>query len=346
MENPRKKSCHQCRVAKTRCTLTLPSCLRCTKKNLDCKYDARRENTSSVSTPNQRNDEHFGVRSWVLGSKPFAPSPQGALTPEQTGRGSERLPSLGFEVLDEEMMDGGLFNLPVDSNLFGSNEGGNGTPTEQARVEEINRDTSILEPENTSEEEICWFTPVLSFPSSSYPQAKEPFFPFEPPERRFPIKITNYHPPTEIQNMAWSLMQTTSFDMSQWQLLDQNLPGFLARKKENTLASRIVGNSTFGVMKNFVKEFGKGEKPGFLHNTSEKEGESRIFGNCRAIVGMYERKTGSCRGLVNQTLLIEVKRLYDEVGYFFLILCFENYTEIGFSIVVTRREWFYKLFRL
>ncbi|TFB01577.1 hypothetical protein CCMA1212_006392 [Trichoderma ghanense] len=34
----RKKSCVQCRRAKTRCTLTLPRCSRCTSKSLPCEY--------------------------------------------------------------------------------------------------------------------------------------------------------------------------------------------------------------------------------------------------------------------------------------------------------------------
>jgi hypothetical protein len=38
MPLPRKKSCKQCRVAKTRCSLTLPHCIRCQSRGLSCDY--------------------------------------------------------------------------------------------------------------------------------------------------------------------------------------------------------------------------------------------------------------------------------------------------------------------
>lgn len=38
MPVPRKRSCAQCRLAKTRCSLTSPQCSRCVSRTLDCDY--------------------------------------------------------------------------------------------------------------------------------------------------------------------------------------------------------------------------------------------------------------------------------------------------------------------
>lgn len=38
MPIPRKRSCAQCRLAKTRCSLTNPQCTRCHSRSLDCDY--------------------------------------------------------------------------------------------------------------------------------------------------------------------------------------------------------------------------------------------------------------------------------------------------------------------
>jgi Fungal Zn(2)-Cys(6) binuclear cluster domain len=41
----RRKSCSECVKAKRRCTLQLPSCIRCTKQNLPCQYYGQQPNT-------------------------------------------------------------------------------------------------------------------------------------------------------------------------------------------------------------------------------------------------------------------------------------------------------------
>lgn len=43
---PRKKSCLHCRTAKARCDLSVPSCSRCTDRQLRCHYDAKVANAS------------------------------------------------------------------------------------------------------------------------------------------------------------------------------------------------------------------------------------------------------------------------------------------------------------
>jgi hypothetical protein len=49
----RKKSCTQCRVAKVRCNLHLPSCSRCSQRALSCKYDNISIGQSATERPSK-----------------------------------------------------------------------------------------------------------------------------------------------------------------------------------------------------------------------------------------------------------------------------------------------------
>src|SRR5437867_1600362 len=52
MPVPRKRSCAQCRRAKTRCSLTSPICSRCTSKRLKCDYSEALDSASSLDGRN------------------------------------------------------------------------------------------------------------------------------------------------------------------------------------------------------------------------------------------------------------------------------------------------------
>lgn len=63
-EQSRKKTCKQCRVAKTRCDLRVPTCGRCEKKRFGCGYE---KPTWDVNSANSSSDGLY--RTWLVESK-------------------------------------------------------------------------------------------------------------------------------------------------------------------------------------------------------------------------------------------------------------------------------------
>jgi len=149
MEYQRKKSCKQCRLSKTRCSLAKPHCQRCERRNLPCKYEHLTINQSAAPAA---NDDGILYHSWVAGTKSTIPA-------QRTGI-SESGGDAGFDqnVRIEELLD---FDIPLDANLDGmytadmqwSSEHSMQTPAAMPE-NEVSRD--ILS-EKESRDEVCWF---------------------------------------------------------------------------------------------------------------------------------------------------------------------------------------------
>ncbi|KAF4635443.1 hypothetical protein G7Y89_g2655 [Cudoniella acicularis] len=307
MENPRKKSCMQCRMSKTRCNLSIPHCQRCERRKLPCKYETiHREAT----TPADKNSLQH---SWVAGTKSTtvsARNPQNETTPlDQNSAacldsGNASIPEL-FELdfnstVDSENCIFGISNMEwnIDEGLqFQAPEDSNQSRDEAESVERV------------SQPDVSWFAPI---PNAGHTAA---------PDQPIPIPAED----AKIIDLVYTVMRGTSLVVSGWRALDSDLlkkPNFLKRKSETTSSKLIAGNYIWETIKSYTTQFVEGELPPFIHKKSFIVGRPSFeketcdlpepLANCSSILSMYQKQTPASRNLVSKTLLLEVQRLSEE----------------------------------
>jgi len=305
MEYQRKKSCKQCRLAKTRCNLATPHCQRCERRNLPCNYEHQTANHSVASS----NDSMF--HSWVAGTKSTFPVP----------RSGQLTQPAGFAGFDQEVTDNVRiselldFDVPLDNadGMYGmewNNE--RAIPSMEAGREVRRADKEVPE--------VCWY----EFPSNGSSTTRSP-------APRQSVRITPEGPRylTEFAISMMRTLQSSPFDIPGWQELgneSNKLTNLLTRKPVKKAGSLFTRNFMWSTIKSHAFNFEDGTLPFFVHRQSSPEicrsgAAAEPLANCGSIISMYRKKTPACCDLVLKTLLLEIQRIHEQVRslYFHLI---------------------------
>jgi hypothetical protein len=308
MEYQRKRSCKQCRLAKTRCNLATPHCQRCERRNLPCKYEHQTANLNIAPS----NDGMF--HSWVAGTKSTFPAPRSdQVTTQPAG-------DAGFdqEVTDNvripELLD---FDIPLDNvdGMYGmewNNE--RAIPTTEALPErEVRREV----PSDKEVPDVCWY----ELPSNGLSTTRSP-------APRQSVRITPEEGSPYLNDFAISMMRTlqpSSFDIPGWQELgneSRKLTTLLKRKPVKNAGSLFIRNFMWFTIKTHPFNFEDGTLPFFVHRQSSPEicqsgDAAEALANCGSILSMYRKRTPACDNLVLKTLLQEIQRIYEQVRSFY-----------------------------
>jgi len=322
MENPRKRSCRQCRLAKARCNLAVPHCQRCERRNLPCKYENRSIN-HNVAPSNDGNSFH----SWVIGTRstlqnPGAgqisvPRPEDPADFDQAADNARISEFLNFDIaLNPGVED--MYRTDMEWN----NESAIST-TEAPPEMGARRDVLSLEKE--TQQDVCWY----EFPSNSSPSSRSPI-----PWQAVPITASDGS--RHSLDFISSLMQCSPFDMAGWEALDKEpikLPNLLNRKPSQTAGSLLIHSFLWSTIKSHAFNFKNGTLPFFIHRQSSPEicqggNASEPLANCRIVISMHCEKTPACKSLVLKTLLLEIQRIYEQVRSSCCSYCGKYRTEL------------------
>ncbi|KAG9232640.1 hypothetical protein BJ875DRAFT_72715 [Amylocarpus encephaloides] len=303
MENTRKKSCSQCRAAKTGCNLATPNCMRCERRNLSCSYEQQRRNgTNNNGTP--YNTWLLGTRSQTQTSLPRPTSQRNQSVDFMSG--SDRISELfDFDVQPDMIEDDSMLQIDMDWN---NGQNVNGTLSETRDVPDIPREPRDADHVPRPQES----------DRTNHIQTSTPMTPVAPK--------TNVD---EVSRLACAMMDSPQWDAVKWQAKHgfiQTSATFLQRRHEPNLGARLTGNMMWTAFKRYATEFSEEKLPPFIHQIhltkvlqecgNERIRLPEILGNCSTVISMYQRKNASNSNLVNKTLLLEIKRLFEEFHHY------------------------------
>jgi hypothetical protein len=303
MENSRKKSCAQCRAAKTRCNLTIPRCLRCEKRRLPCKYEHHiRNETSQPVTP---------YHTWLVGTRSEEPQPP------ITGLASTINPRIAF-------IDGNERNSEVPEFDISSSVAAG--PMFQPNAEWDSLEEISIAPmrpgifSNNVEvlgDERFWTQRLpgsLEADGDVIVQRASP-----------PISLTADEHFNNISRQAIAVMENASFDAAHWYALNVELkisPTFMCRRREQNMSELLTANLSWTTIRNYAIQFGQKILPPFIHRSHLEHSSNanelilpETLENCSSLISMYLKKTKNGHGFVNKAMIIEIQRLYREVSW-------------------------------
>jgi hypothetical protein len=301
MDFSRKKSCSQCRLAKTRCNLDSPTCSRCRKKRLQCKYEHRTEPSTSPFVQNNMFHTWLASTNAADGSAPVDINQN----------------ELPCEFRDSEYLE---FPAPCDAALGDLSalpmEWGNrqGIP-EAALVDATERPTRSAPGRSMDGESLFWIedqsSPLLN---DSTPEQS----------RHISISVKKGDP----SSASSAMKNASALVLANWETLremTQDLPTLLNRKEPTTMSSLMIGNFIWATIESYAIQLGRSSLPPFIHRSScaSDIGGSHLdfeklpepLANCSNIIPLYVRKSPTTRALALKTLILEVQRLYDEVRF-------------------------------
>jgi hypothetical protein len=314
MESTRKKSCRQCRIAKTRCSLTKPNCSRCVSKRLTCNYENRRRSRSHTPNPAQAVEDDM-FHSWLAATKPglasaFREDP--ATTQSKQTGGVPVASSRFFELQD--------FDIPLD-NLLGADShlwnsaGPRTSPT--VRLFDIGLDEQAPEHLQQSTEKdaldsACWFEASTQSPQRS------------PSVHHMSTNVNDEN--AFLTNLLSAMKESSQSVMVEWKTLSnfKGYPNILNRKLPTKVSTLTVGNFLWSTIESYATGFGSSQLPPFIHRRNLKKeiggrhedsaNYPEPLANCEQIVPMFLNKTPSSKQLVMKTFILEVQRLHNEVS--------------------------------
>jgi hypothetical protein len=310
MEFSRKKSCNQCRTAKTRCSLDLPACVRCTKRNLACEYEVPPQRPNTIGSETTGGLFHSWLPATVRSADPAANSQLAWTGCPVFGALQQR----AFSTFNHEQ----ICQVPTEAEtLNGKDWHGKSAHTlrEATPSAEQNRMGTIEVPR------VEHATPWHSyFPRSSQGVSNDDAL-----GSQQSVPDSSSHEDTPMIDLQ-PFNQSSKFILARWEALKRipdNMEHILNRKKTTKIADLLRGNFAQATFESYAHAFEKNELPPFIHRSCimKDVGSQEInfahlpepLANCQAILPMYLHRTASCRPLVCKTLLLEVQRLHNEV---------------------------------
>jgi hypothetical protein len=323
MQSSRKKSCKQCRLSKTRCSLSVPHCSRCERRNLSCTYEHGVRNEAKSPSGNGNM-----FHSWIAAKRspmPEAPEPNiDPFTwigfygisgcPMIESRISE-MPHFGMELgqtIEEtyRVCNSNQSAFPVAEELPEIGAGGVDQSTNRIS----------MSTDNELQNDVSWFD---CGPSAADGQNDRTI------ARGQPISITDEDGASLLLSLSTGIKRSSAFVLASWPELKhvpQSFPNLLTRKPMTKIASIAVSNFLWATIKSYAVSFSEVTLPPFVHRSSFMKhtqfdsGEAldlpEPLANCNSIVPMFLKKTAASRNIVLRTLLLEVQRLHDEVRGF------------------------------
>jgi Fungal Zn(2)-Cys(6) binuclear cluster domain len=299
MDFSRRKSCTQCRLAKTRCNLDSPTCSRCRKKRLQCKYEHRIE--PSTSPLAQNNAFH----TWLASTN--AADGSASLDFNESELLCERRDS---EYLELPLPSGAVLDslsapLPVE---WTTRQG----ITETWLPETTERPPESAPGQTMDQEGMFWIeyqhSPLANDGTST-------------PAQRMPASARE----VDVFSISSAMKNTSKLVLASWQALREttdDFPTLLSRKKSTTMWSLMTGNFMWTTIESYAVQLGNGSLPSMIHRTfcANNPGSQCLdlnklpepLANCFNIIPLYIRKAPTTEALAFKTLVLEIQRLYDE----------------------------------
>ena len=298
MDFSRRKSCTRCKLAKTRCNLDSPTCSRCRKKRLDCKYEYR--NAPSTTSLAQTSPFHSWLAS-TNGRDGSAPVdfPENELLCafrsseylEFPGPVDAALNNTSAPISPEGLPTLGDSNVCLADGSTGPTRSLAGDMMDEESIFWIDYQPSLLENDGTS-------SPVQRI---SVPGREEDTLP-----------------------ISSAMKNTSRLVLASWQALREttdDIPMLLSRKKPMIMSSLMAGNCMWATIESYATQLGNASLP-FIHKSfcaRDNGGRGLDFNklseplaNCFNIIPLYMRKTPTTEDLAFKTLVLEIQRLYDE----------------------------------
>jgi hypothetical protein len=301
MENSRKKSCVQCRAAKARCSLAMPHCLRCVKKNLACKYEHQiRNETCQQVTP---------YHTWLIRTSsselpPWIP----VINPTTSSTNdNERI----SEILDFDIFSGmavdTIFPEGLDWNIDMRTSNESIQPGTFSAIAGLEGD------------DLSWAQPLPRDPKVDENTATHPVSPL--------ILLPAGDNFDRISQQACRVMKDPSFNAAAWYALNEELKisrTFMGKRPQRTMPGVFTSSLSWATIRDYAVEFSQGTFPPFIHRShlenlpTTLEVDEVIFPetleNCRNIISMYLKMKKNGYSFINKAIILEVHRLYSEVG--------------------------------
>ncbi|CZR55295.1 uncharacterized protein PAC_05182 [Phialocephala subalpina] len=281
MESTRKKSCNQCRLAKTRCSLDAPSCDRCVKRKLPCKYQEQiqRRHASPLA-----QDGMF--HSWLLGTHSTDPIKHNDDPPMY----HTSLDNRNSEPLDHQ--DGSLMNdiyrpnidWSLDVSLFV-------TPEPSAANPDLARPDYVETSQTERESSTCWLehSSLVDSGSNSGTQSV----------RRGAVAITADDGVDFLSELSSAMKQSSKYVLASFQALNNvpsQIPNIFERKKTSSVSEMMKDNFLWSKIVSYATDFDKTLLPPFVHRSCLMKDDTaqdfdyanlpEALANCKNIVPM------------------------------------------------------------
>lgn len=334
MAPPRRRSCSQCRFAKTRCSLTTPHCSRCLSRNLKCDYGVNHVSRFRLAfaptmeiplpantIPTDLSDvDHFP-------EDPYEPLRNSAHAEQQCAVGQTK--SLEAIVSSNENDYYDPINLSIDTDQD-NREAFAVESDSTAFNADLNEDSNADVIESLSCQSKHTDSPMISgisAPSQSSSVLQRQWSPDFRNTRPFwsaPDSIPQSLPPviTQYRNLSyppspWSRMKS----------VPTHVPGILTERQFQN-SSLLGARYILGILKSFPSAVLSGSSlPSFIHPQCSVD-ETRpglpqeICANelfeplaiCFNLIHMWSKKTLASSTFVWRTIHLEQQRLYHEVS--------------------------------
>lgn len=287
MPVPWKRSCAQCRLAKTRCSLSVPNCTRCQARSLRCDYSE----ALPRAAPSERS--HTG----------FSPD-----TPRFFHSVDSAAPHIPRIAPIEQMTEPSNVNMFPELQLEDL-QWGNSTTDD---VDDILRnDPSWFEfPFAGSHLRTGLEEPLDPVFRTPYPEAGQE----EPQENNYVTELSRKLFISELAILPWPSPQR----------IPKRFHTLLSRRPMERLGSELVTNHLFTIINSYPNMLGTPELPPFIHrycfieevDVQHPDSSSELpepLANCQAFMALFLSKTARSNTFVMKTLFMEVQRLHNEV---------------------------------
>jgi hypothetical protein len=316
MPAPKKISCSQCRMAKTRCSLALPYCSRCLQRGLACNYGDARHGQKSVNLPQNSAKQSSGGRV-VRSTQSVEP------TPERLQRKTTLSRSNPESIIYDQ------FVLPdeVDSETISTSVNWFATASVQpnSAIDACTKSTSNLlftSQQTDTPVSPSWFEPLVC--GASNPRSLHlwnettnltDFIPGNAEQSPFVVE------PASMQGSRFSSLDA-SFMWSLHKESPRKYPGVLQRTKQFGSGHLLVAKYLHGTISAFPQMLlNSSTLPCFIHHRAAHEFERggtrqlrRPLANCASLVHMFQGKTAASSPFVWSTIFSEQRRLYTEAS--------------------------------
>ena len=340
----RKKSCDECRNAKTRCSLTMPECSRCEVRGLECKY----ENVPYASDTSPRATRRVPIRQespaeiiadTVLPVNSLSAAEQASTIPSlntplpvpscEDGR-------LGSPIFQElNAVRGSTFSPSLDMNDVSSKvyqsdlQGTRIHP--RSLIEDL--DFTSMFPAVTSSSKITPFSPQQAYSLNSFGHWIEDV-PNDQPSETAPVqfeKYPTYHyeswEPFSWDSQTSSLSSVRPPSVAPVEITPIIEARSLSYRTYAASTSHLSAKVVLGTLKSYPKMILEGSLPPFLHHCYFAREDTDIFSrrnrreirfpealaNCQSILHMFFMRTKESSAFVWRMMRSEQQRLRREV---------------------------------
>lgn len=300
MPVPRKRSCAQCRRSKSRCSLTAPTCSRCSSRSLQCDYSAALHNPRTSG---------LAANSW-----------EGVVLQDVSGSEDGLLePAGGSDVLGQQFSELDMNFLGVE-DMSAMQWNGDFEPSSHRQVSRksqfafVGGDT-VLDASHTFAQSMEQSSASLFENSNS---------------SAFDAHETRSHRQSSFQLREDAPQETYLTELSRklfmsdfhappWpspKSLPLKMRNLLSRKPTQNTSATLTANFLFSTVQSYPEMLSTSTFPPFIHQYSASLNSDlpEPLANCMTFMVMFRSKTPASEKFVYKTLFTEAQRLHNEAG--------------------------------